>query len=151
MLIPYLGIIFCYSRIYFFAHKSNNRSNNSSLNRSIRLAKTLFASFLLYNICWMPIGLVVLFDLDELAPNVSIVMYPMVIGFLNSSLNPIVYPVFNSNFRSACGNLFNKICCCCCESFLNMRRNTISASGNQLSASNSNSRVKKQTRPLYNT
>jgi hypothetical protein len=127
ILIPCVGIIFCYSRIYVFTHKSKNKSNNSSLNRSIRLAKTLFASFLLYGICLMPFSIVVLFDLDDLAPNVSIVMYPLAIAFLNSSLNPIIYTVFNSNFRDSCGNLFNKICCC--VSFLNLRSNQVFASG----------------------
>ena len=143
IVIPFLGIIFCYSRIYVFSNKSKNRSNSSSVNSSIRLAKSLFASFMLYMICWSPIGLVLLVDLDDFVSSASLVMFPVALAFLNSSLNPIIYAVFNSNFRSACGHLFEKICCC-----LNLRNNTVSASGNHLSDKNDNNL---QNRVLYNS
>ena len=107
--IPCIGIFFCYSRIYVFARKSKNKSKSLSLNKSIRLAKILFASFMLYTICWMPFGFVVLFDFDDKVPR-SLVLYSVALGLLNSSLNPIIYSVFNSNFRKSCGIIFNKMC-----------------------------------------
>ena len=143
--IPCMGIFFCYLRIYFFTKKSNNISKSSSLNRSIRLAKTLFASFMLYNICWMPFGLSVMFDFDNKVPRI-ILLYSTALGLLNSSLNPIIYSIFNSSFRTASMNLFHKICCC--SSFLNLRVNKVSASGNQTSSNIANSL---QNRALYDT
>ena len=143
--IPCMGIFFCYSRIYFFAQKSNNTSKSSNFGKSIRLAKTLFASFLLYTLCWMPFGLAVIFDFDNKLPR-YIVLYSTALGLLNSSLNPIIYSIFNSNFRSACLNLFNKICCC--TSFFNLTINKVSASGNQISSNTANIL---QNRALYNT
>lgn len=146
VVIPCLGIIFCYSRIYVFTQNSKNRSNNLSVNRSIHLAKTFFASFMVFAICWMPYGLVVLIDFDYKVPR-SLVLYSDALGILHSSLNPIIYLVFNSNFRIACGHLFNKICCC--VKFLNLRNNTVSASVNHLSTIANNVNTL-QKRALYN-
>lgn len=129
VVIPCLGIIFCYSRIYVFAQNSKNRSHNLSVNRSIHLAKTFFVSFMVYTICWIPYGLVVLIDFDHKVPR-SVVLYSDALGIFHSSLNPIIYLVFNSNFRIGCFNLFKKIGCC--SSFLNRRNNKVSASANQI-------------------
>lgn len=142
---------FCYSRIFVFTHKSRNTSKSSSVTRSIHLAKTFFVSFLLYNICWMPFGLVIVLDFDNKLP-MSFVMYSIASGILNSALNPIIYVAFNSNFRKSCENLFNKICCC---SFINLRNNRISASGNNQHSvkqtNNANNPVQIQTRALYDS
>ena len=149
VVIPCMAIFICYSRIFVFTQKSKNRSNSSSVNRSIHLAKTFFVSFMVYNICWMPFGLVVLIDFDGKLPR-SVVLYTVALAIINSSLNPIIYAIFNSNFRSACLNLFKKICCC--ASFFKRENNKVSPSGNQLSsASNGNNLVKIQTRALYDT
>lgn len=149
IVIPYTAIFFFYSRIFVFAHKSKNKSKSSSVNRSIRLAKTFFASFMLFTSSWMPYGLSVLIDYENRFPR-NLVRFSIAFALLNSSFNPIIYSVFNSNFRKSCGNLFKKICCC--ASFFNLRNNQISASGNQSSTTNNTSKqVKIQTRALYNT
>ena len=148
--IPSVSFFFCYWRIFVFTHKSKNTSKSSSVNRSIHLAKTFFVSFLVYNICWMPFGLVVVLDFDNKLPR-SIVMYSIASGILNSTLNPIIYVVFNSNFRKSCENLLNKICC---FSFLNLRNNRVSASGNHnsiIQTNNPNNLVQIQTRVLYDS
>lgn len=108
---PCLAIFLCYSRIFYFSHKSKNRSNSSNTVNSLRLAKGLFVSFILYTICWLPYGLVLLIDFEDRFPR-SVLMFSMTLGHLNSALNPIIYFYFNSAFRQGCVNLFNKICCC---------------------------------------
>ena len=144
--IPFNAIFFCYSKIYIFTQKSKNRSNSSGLNRSIHLAKTFFASFMVYSICWMPFGIVLLLDFDSKLPK-SVVVYSIALAILNSSLNPIIYAIFNSNFRNSFVNLFKKICCCSFN--FNLRINKISASGN--TPSNGNNLGKIQTKALYDT
>ena len=148
IIIPSMCFSICYSRIYVFARKSKKKSKSSSVNRSIHLAKTFFVSFMVYTICWMPFGFIVVFDFDNKLPR-NVVMYSVALGILNSSLNPIIFVVFNSNFRKSCENLFNKICCC---SFMNLRNNRVSDSGNQRSTmqtNNANNLVQIQTRALY--
>ena len=149
VVIPFNAIFFCYSKIYIFTQKSKNRSLSLGLNRSIHLAKTFFASFMVYSICWMPFGIVLLLDFDSKLPK-SVVVYSIALAILNSSLNPIIYAICNSNFRNSFGHLFHKICCCSFN--FNLRINKISDSGNRLSTqSNGNNPVKNQTRALYDT
>ena len=144
--IPCMGIFFCYSRIYFFTQKSKNRSNSSRLNISIHLAKTFFVSFIVYTICWMPFGIVLLINFDGKLPR-SAVAYTVLLAIINSSLNPIIYAIFNSNFRNSCANLFKKICC------FKLRNNKVSVTLNHLStiANTANNLVQIQSRPLNDT
>jgi hypothetical protein len=149
IIIPSMCFSIYYSRIYVFARKSKKKSKSSSVNRSIHLAKTFFVSFMVYTICWMPFGFIVVFDFDNKLPR-SVVMYSTALGIINSSLNPIIFVVFNSNFRKSCDNLFHKIFCC---SFMNLRNNRVSASGNHQfiigNANTLNNLVQIQTRALY--
>lgn len=108
IIVPCIVIFFFYVRIFYFSFKSGYKSNGSNTKKSLRLAKVLFASFMLYTICWMPYGLVVLINFDDQYSRTAI-MYLMALGHLNSSLNPIIYFYFNSAFRHGCLNLFNKI------------------------------------------
>jgi hypothetical protein len=60
------------------------------MNRSLKLAKGLFASFLLLTLCWLPYGLVVMVDFADTWPN-SVITYTMDIAHLNSAMNPVLY------------------------------------------------------------
>ena len=94
-----------------------------------------------YGICGLlnALGIVGLIDFQDRFPR-SVIMYTMTLGHFNSSLNPIIYFVFNSAFRSGCLNLFNKVFCC------RSRINRISTIGN---LSTANSLVRIPTRSLY--
>ena len=140
--LPCVIIFLIYLRIFIFTYKSRNTSISSSASKSIRLAKSLFASFMLFAICWMPYGLVVMIDFQDKLPR-SVIMFTMTLGHFNSSLNPIFYLIFNSDFRRGCVNFFSKVFCCGAS----FRNNKISASENQ--ASLNNSLVKTQNRTLY--
>lgn len=56
IIIPCVCILFCYIRIFMFASNSKVSralpTKKKEFSRSIRIAKGLFASFLLYSICW---------------------------------------------------------------------------------------------------
>ena len=139
VVIPCMLTVFFYINIFIYSHKSKSKSNSSNSSQSSRLAKGLFVSFMVYAACWMPFGLVVLVDFQDRLPR-SVIMYTMTLGHFNSSLNPIIYFVFNSAFRSGCLNLFNKVFCC------RPRINRISTIGN---LSTANSLAKTPTRSMY--
>ena len=111
IILPCVIIFLFYMKIFIFTYKSRNNSMSSSVSKSIRLAESLFASFMLFAICWMPYGLVVLIDFQDKLPR-SVMMFSMALGHLNSSLNPIFYFVFNSAFRRGFVNLLKKFMCC---------------------------------------
>lgn len=111
VMLPCGAIFLCYMKIFIFAYKSKNKSNSSSLNQSVRLAKGLFGSFMLYVVCMIPMGVTFLIDFFSNNLPISAIMYSQMLSHLNSSLNPILYAVYNSAFRNGCVNLFNKIFC----------------------------------------
>jgi hypothetical protein len=73
------------------ASKSDQR-NQKDLKKSLKLAKGLFTSFMLFTICWLPYGLVVMIDFGDHFP-ASVHAYTMAIAHYNSSMNPILYAV----------------------------------------------------------
>jgi hypothetical protein len=143
IIIPCIAIFLFYVRIFYYSYKSGHRSNSSSANKSVRLAKGLFASFMLYSLCWMPYGLFVLINFYDKFPR-SVMMYTMTLGHLNSSLNPIIYFIFNSAFRHGSANLFNKVFCF--APFCRFTSNRISSTGIHSPA---NSNAKTQIRSWY--
>ena len=142
VIIPCVVIFLFYVRIFYYSYKSGQRSNSSSDKKSIRLAKGLFASFMIYTLCWMPYGLVVLINFYDQFPR-TVMMFTMTLGHLNSSLNPIIYFYFNSTFRRGCLNLFSKVFFF--TPFFRKRNNRISSNGNTPSTNNL---VKIQNRTL---
>ena len=142
IILPCVVILQFYVRIFIFTYKSRNKAKSSSAIKSIRLAKSLFVSYMLFTVCWLPYGLVVMIDFEDKLPR-SVIMFTMTLGHFNSSLNPIFYLIFNSDFRRGCVTFFSKVFCCGAS----FRNNKISDSGNQ--ASLNNSLVKTQNRTLY--
>jgi hypothetical protein len=116
IVIPCVAILFCYIRIFLHSYRSKKKMNaNGSIAKShhchsLRLAKGLFAAFLLFTVCWLPYGLIVKVDFEDKLPR-SAVMFTMAIAHLNSSLNPVLYGIFNSAFKRGYYNLFRMIFC----------------------------------------
>ena len=62
IVMPCVLIMICYLRIFLFAYRSNSKveavnkkdhkNNTKDLHKSLRIAKGLFASFLLFTVCW---------------------------------------------------------------------------------------------------
>ena len=138
-----MAIFLCYLKIFIFTYKSRNKSKSSSATKSIRLAKGLFASFMLFTVCWMPYGLIVMIDFQDKLPR-SVIMFTMTLGHYNSSLNPFLYAMFNSAFRRGCINLFKKLGCGSICTFGINRVNTTE----RQSASNSTTKNQNRTMNL---
>jgi hypothetical protein len=102
IVVPCVCILFCYFRIFLYSHNAKTRvssnavagrdvkSKSRDMARSLRIAKGLFASFLLFTICWLPYGLVVMTDFGDHFP-AAVHAYTMALAHLNSSLNPLLY------------------------------------------------------------
>ena len=110
IIVPSMLIIVFYVKIFIFSYRSKSRANSTNHNQSIRLAKGLFASFMLFACCWMPFGFLVMIDFADKAPRAAI-MYTMTFAHLNSAFNPILYAVFNSAFKRGYEVLFRRAFC----------------------------------------
>jgi hypothetical protein len=84
-------------RIFIYARNVKNkvasgggRSNGSDMRKSLKLAKGLFASFMLFTLCWLPYGIVVMIDYEDNFP-ATVITYTMGIAHFNSTLNPVLY------------------------------------------------------------
>ena len=89
--IPSLFVFIFYLKIYLYTRKYLYKSVVSNYHRkSLRIAKGLFASFILFVICWSPYGLVVMIDFVDQFHR-SIHMFAILLGHFNSSFNPIFY------------------------------------------------------------
>ena len=109
----------CYIRIFIFARNSRNRviggggenkqKKKDDIQKSLKLAKGLFASFILFTACWLPYGLITIFDhADTLSRPFHSV--PIAIAHFNSTLNPIFFAMSNAKFKKGYVN-FIQICC----------------------------------------
>ncbi len=143
ILIPSFLILIFYFRIYIFVMKSKQklfsytRKKKIKLEITLRVAKGLFLSFLIFAICWMPYALIIVIDKQDKISQ-TIYIYSILLATLNSSLNPILYAFTNSQFKLGYKNFFD---------FLFNRRNysysrqTIKSKTNSLTdQSNSNQR-----------
>ena len=94
------------------------------LRDEIQLAKTLFVVCLLFILLWMPYACVVIMDIDD---NFSKIVYVIVVQLAhgNSSVNCIVYPATNRQFRQAYKLLMLKVFCCQCRKGSPDRKNGI--------------------------
>jgi hypothetical protein len=72
----------------------------------IKIAKGLFASFLLFVLCWLPYGLLILIDSNDELPAAAY-MYSMTLAHLSPALTPILYALTNSQIKNGYINFFN--------------------------------------------
>lgn len=107
-MVPCAAILVFYFLIFLFSFKSKARTKSATLSNSLRIAKGLFASFMLFFVCWMPYALIVLTDYSDKLPRQA-VMFTMSIAHLNSSLNLILYAIFNPAFKRGYRVLFRRI------------------------------------------
>jgi hypothetical protein len=109
IVVPCICILFCYFRIFYYVRKSKAKitaklakqtakSTNAEMKKSIRIAKGLFASFMLFTLCWLPYGIIVMSDYHDQLPRTAH-MFSMLLAHLNSSLNPLLYAIFNPGFQ----------------------------------------------------
>ena len=109
---PCIIILYFYVRIFVYAVRSHARvaKNNTAkyLKHSLRVAKGLFVSYILFVVCWLPYGIACIFDFEDKWPR-TVHMYTMLFAHMNSSLNPLVYAISNPLFQKGYKNFFNKM------------------------------------------
>lgn len=110
-MVPCAAIFYFYFRIFYFTIKSKGKSKSSNTRQSLRITKGLFSYFMLFSLCWVPFGFIVLIDYEDKFPR-SALMYTMTLAHFNSALNPILYAIFNTSLRQGYVHLFKKMFCC---------------------------------------
>ena len=84
--------------------------NTSRFKKTVKTIKGLFISCIIFMVCHLPFGLVILSDLDDKLPNIAY-MYSMLIAHLGSSTNVILYAFTNTQLFKGYKN-FYYFCIC---------------------------------------
>ena len=110
IIIPCIIVLILYSRIFVFMPKwlKYELKFSQKLVKELRLAKSLFVSFLFFAAFWLPYSLIVFVDFGSMLPQHAL-MFSMAIAHFNSSLNAIIYALYNPDFKRGYANLFKKI------------------------------------------
>jgi 5-hydroxytryptamine receptor 1 len=103
--------------------KEKNNDKDTSSKRERKAAKTLAIITGAFVVCWMPFFVIAVLmpvcgDDCEISP--VIISFFLWLGYFNSTLNPILYTIFNQDFRNA----FKRILC-------GGRRNSVRRNRNQ--------------------
>ena len=106
-----IAICVCYFKIYRVFKASRNRvagnkpdkaTSGGKSSNEFRLAFQLIVIYVIYNVCWFPFFIVALF-VDPLGKfPVALYVILNAMSYLNSSVNVIVYLIFNTAFRQEC-------------------------------------------------
>lgn len=131
--LPLLLIIFMYGNVFRVAMNQaravaaqqtggNRKSRRSSISiiREMKAAKTLAIVIGAFTVCWLPFFVILLisfwskfiYNFSLTHPNVwwgVTFTFQFVLPTLNSTLNPIIYAVFNRDFRAAFKKLLAQI------------------------------------------
>lgn len=110
IIIPCIIVLILYSRIFIFMPKwlKYELKFGQKHIKEFLLAKCLFVSFLFFATFWLPYSLIILVDFGSMLPQ-NALMFSMAIAHFNSSLNAIIYPLYNPDFKRGYANLFRKI------------------------------------------
>lgn len=95
-------------------HNFFEEKQRISLSKERRAARTLAIIMITFVICWIPFFLMYLIlpFCDSCShPGVAVEVLFVWLGYINSTLNPIIYTVFNMEFRKAFNDIIAKCCC----------------------------------------
>ena len=127
-LFPLIVLVTCYSMIlrtvwiqfkrrqHMCANFSGkeDRHTRKSLRREFKVTKTIAIVLLTFTLCWAPFFIVFTIQQYDMSivrhiPKVLLYLIFMILPNLNSTLNPIIYGYFNTEFRSTFENVRAKI------------------------------------------
>lgn len=117
---PITCIVVCYVRIY--RHVTASRRSLRSLGalgdavrrescrkQEIRLAKSLLVIFAVFVVCWSPLAVIFLVDVDDRFPKAAYVVATQ-LAHASSAVNSVVYAATNNVFRDG----YRHFVCYCC-------------------------------------
>jgi len=117
---PIACIVVCYVRIYRHVTASRRSLRDfgalthtvrraSSRKQEIRLAKSLFVIFAVFVVCWSPLAVIFLVDVNDRFPKTAYVVATQ-LAHASSAVNSVVYAATNNVFRDG----YQHFLCYCC-------------------------------------
>ena len=130
---PILCIVICYVRIYrhvmasqrslcdFGAVGDTSVRRASFRKQEVRLAKSLLVIFAVFVVCWSPLAVIFVFDVNNRFPKAAYVMATQ-LAHASSAVNSVVYAATNAAFRDG----YRYLACYLCRTRArrNRRRST---------------------------
>lgn len=95
-------------------HNFFEEKQRISLSKERRAARTLAIIMVTFVMCWIPFFLMYLIlpFCDTCShPGIAVEVFFVWLGYVNSTLNPIIYTVFNMEFRKAFNDIIARCCC----------------------------------------
>jgi len=102
---PFCLIIYFYIKIYLKVRKQTSTNQSSNSNNPLRITKGLFASCVIFVICNLPYGIVIVLDFREQLPRTAY-MFTLLMLHLNSFFNPFLYALTNTPMLEGYKNFF---------------------------------------------
>ncbi|XP_050509209.1 G-protein coupled receptor moody-like isoform X1 [Diabrotica virgifera virgifera] len=102
--LPCVVIVICYANIYWVVRKSHKKmqmhnSGNKYKRSEMKITKMVLVIFICFVVCYLPITLVKIFDVEVHHAPLHIISYLLV--YLSSCVNPVVYVTMNKQYRMA--------------------------------------------------
>ncbi|CAH3024835.1 unnamed protein product [Porites evermanni] len=94
------------------AHGRNERRDKKKMRRNVRRSRYIGFIVVLFYFCWLPyVTLSMIGNLCMSCPaiNLALVDAFLVLGFMNSALNPFLYPFHDKHFKEAFRDMWKKV------------------------------------------
>ena len=94
------------------AHGRNESRDKKRMRRNVRRSRYIGFSVVLFYFCWLPyVTLSMIGNLCMSCPPIYRVLFQvfLVLGFMNSALNPFLYPFHDKHFKEAFRDMWKKV------------------------------------------